>query len=340
MAMQGMAMKILVRLPNWIGDGVMATPALNTLKRHYPGAEIVLVAARPVAEMFRIDPSFAAVVTDTSKSHRIRLAGIYAAGRALRNTHGPFDLAVCFTNSFSSKLVVRCTGAERRMGVRSNWTDRLLTDPIEVDATAHQADAWNQMVNGYLGTNYETGPTQLYVPEVHPYERPTLGINPGAAYGSAKRWDPQRFADVGLRLADRFDIVILGGPNEQAMAGEIEAVLRARGVTNYENIAGRTSIPELLSRIAGLRLFVTNDSGPMHIAGAFGIPSVAIFGPTKHLQTCQWRNAQSVIVRHDVPCAPCMKRVCPLKHHACMEGVQSQQVIAAALRLVAQSQAA
>ncbi len=328
-------MKILVRMPNWIGDGVMATPALNNLKRHFPGAELVLLASWPVAEMFRIDPSFAAVIVDSSKAHRLRMAGIRAAGRALRKEHGPFDLAFCFTNSFSSKMVLRMAGAARRVGVSRNWTDLLLTDPVRVDRTKHQVDLWNQMLNRYLGTDYETGPTMLYVPEPHPYARPTLGINPGAAYGSAKRWDPHRFAEVAVQLADRFDIVIFGGPKETQMAGEIESVLRAEGVTNYENVAGRTSIPELLARIAGLRLFVTNDSGPMHIAGAFGVPSVAIFGSTNHRQTCQWKNARSAIVRHELPCAPCMKRICPLGHHECMQRVQAQEVLDAALKLVA-----
>jgi heptosyltransferase-2 len=87
--------------------------------------------------------------------------------------------------------------------------------------------------------------------------------------------------------------------------------------------------------IAGLSLFVTNDSGPMHIAGALGVPTVAIFGPTRHEQTCQWQNARSSIVRRDVPCAPCMKRTCPLGHHACMQEIAAAEVVESALRLVA-----
>lgn len=328
-------MKILVRMPNWLGDGVMATPALNNLRRHFADAEFTLLASRPVAEMFRIDPAFAAVVVDASKTRRPRLAGIHAEARHLRREHGPFDLAFCFTNSFASKLLVRMTGARRRVAASRDWTDWLMTDPERVDRSAHQVELWNQMVNNHLGTDYETGPTTLHVPAPHSYPRPTLGVNPGAAYGSAKRWEPRRFAEVAARLAGRFDIAIFGGPKETEMAGEIEAFLRADGVTNYENVAGRTTIAELLARIAGLRLFVTNDSGPMHVAGAFGVPSVAIFGSTNHEQTRQWRNARSAIVRHDVACAPCMKRVCPLGHHACMEKIQAGEVVEAALKLVA-----
>ena len=328
-------MRILVRMPNWIGDAVMATPTLHNLKQHFPDARLTLLASRPVAEMFRLDPSIHAVVVDVSKSRRPRLAGILSAGRAIRNEQGPFDLALCFTNSFASKLVLRLAGARRRVGVGRDWTDLLLTHPIRVDRTMHQVEVWNAMLNGYLQTDYAAGPTRLYVPEPHRYRRPTLGINPGAAYGSAKRWDPRRFAAVAARLADRFDVVIFGGPSETEMAAEIERVLVEQQVTNYENIAGRTTVAELLARIAGLRLFVTNDSGPMHIAGALGVPSVAIFGSTSHLQTCQWNNPQSAIVRHELACAPCMQRVCPLGHHDCMEKVDAQQVLTAALKLVA-----
>jgi heptosyltransferase-2 len=328
-------MKILMRMPNWLGDGVMATPALNNLRRHFADARFTLLASRPVAEMFRVDPAFAAVEIDASKTRRPRLAGIRAEARRLRREHGPFDLAFCFTNSFASKLLVRMTGARRRVAVSRDWTDLLVTDPVRVDQSAHQVELWNQMINGHLGTDYETGPTTLYVPAPHSYPRPTLGVNPGAAYGGAKRWNPRRFAEVAARLADRFDIVIFGGPNETEMAAEIEATLRASGVTNYENLAGRTTIAELLARIAGLRLFVTNDSGPMHIAGAFGVPSVTIFGSTNHEQSRQWRNARSAIVRHEVACAPCMKRVCPLGHHECMEKVHADEVVEAALKLVA-----
>jgi heptosyltransferase-2 len=102
------------------------------------------------------------------------------------------------------------------------------------------------------------------------------------------------------------------------------------GITNYLNLAGKTNIKELCSRIGGLDIFITNDSGPMHVAAAYQVPTVAIFGPTRHFETCQWKNEKSVIVRRDdVPCAPCMKRTCPLKHHECMTKIEAHDVIKA-----------
>ena len=156
-----------------------------------------------------------------------------------------------------------------------------------------------------------------------------MGINAGATYGSAKRWYPERFAKVAAHFSDRFDILIFGGPNEVEVANDIEKELQKLGVTNYTNIAGKTTIKELCEHIGGCSLFVTNDSGPMHIAAAYQVPTVAIFGPTRHFETSQWKNRKSIIVREDMECAPCMKRECPLKHHECMKRVTASRVIEA-----------
>lgn len=320
-------------MPNWLGDAVMATPALDNLIRHFGQPEVVLVGSAPVAAMFENDPAFRAVLADTSKSSRLRQWGVYKLASSLRRQHGPFDLAIALPGSLSSKLLLRLAGAKRRVGAERAWHGLLVTDAVQVDPTAHQAEIYNQIINGCLGTNYEAGPTRLYVAQPYRYARRTAGINPGAAYGSAKRWIPERFAEVALRLAEEHDIVIFGAAQEADIAGRIEAALRNRGVGNFENLSGRTSVQELVARIAALDLLVTNDSGPMHIAGAFGVPTVSVFGSTNHFQTSQWRNARSAIVRHDLPCAPCMQRTCPLGHHACMQEITATEVIAAALAL-------
>jgi heptosyltransferase-2 len=254
--------------------------------------------------------------------------------RKLCEIYGHFDLAIAFPNSLSSRLLLYMTGARQRVGARRRWRNMWLTHAVRVSPSAHQAQVYNQIVNRHLGTDYETGPMALYVPQRHAYARRTIGLNPGAAYGSAKRWEPAGFAQVAGELAAEYDIVLFGSPAEVAMASEIESHLRASGVTNVCNLAGRTSIPQLLSMIAGLDLLVTNDSGPMHIAAAFQIPTVAIFGPTDPIATSPWRNERSVIVRRDLPCAPCMKRTCPLGHHACMKEISAREVLAAARTLV------
>jgi heptosyltransferase-2 len=165
------------------------------------------------------------------------------------------------------------------------------------------------------------------------FDRPTLGINAGATYGSAKRWYPERFAEVAKEFSDRFDIIIFGGPNEVEMAQEIESNLKSANVQNYTNLAGKTTIEELCANIAGCSLFITNDSGPMHIAAAYQVPTVSIFGPTKYKETSQWKNENSKLVRHEMECSPCMKRECPSKDHACMKEITALEVIQAVKEL-------
>jgi len=173
---------------------------------------------------------------------------------------------------------------------------------------------------------------KLYI-EPKKFEKPTMGINAGATYGSAKRWYPERFAEVAREFSSKYDIIIFGGPNEVEMANEIESYLVSSNVTNYTNLAGKTNIKELCSLIGGCSLFVTNDSGPMHVAAAYQVPTVSIFGPTKHTETSQWMNEKSKIVRHDMECAPCMRRECPLGHHECMKSITADEVIRAVKEL-------
>ena len=156
-----------------------------------------------------------------------------------------------------------------------------------------------------------------------------LGINPGASYGNAKRWYPEEFAKVAAKLSDRYEIIIFGGADEKNIADDIENSLIEKDVLNYKNLAGKTSISELISHIANLDLFITGDSGSMHLAASFQIPTVSIFGPTRDEATSQWMNAKSVVVKKNLDCQPCMKRTCPLKHHNCMKSIQAKDVLEA-----------
>ena len=156
-----------------------------------------------------------------------------------------------------------------------------------------------------------------------------LGINPGASYGSAKRWYPEKFAAVAVDLSNNYDIVILGGRKEKEISSDIEKYLIEKGIANYQNLSGQTTVDELTSQIANLDLFITGDSGPMHLAAAYQIPTVSIFGPTNDIETSQWINEKSIIVKKNLNCQPCMKRVCPLKHHHCMKLIDSLEVLRA-----------
>ena len=160
-----------------------------------------------------------------------------------------------------------------------------------------------------------------------------MGICPGASYGNAKRWYPKNFADVAINLSNHYDIFIFGSNKEKDIAEDIESYLLKYGVSNYQNLVTKTNINNLIDHIANLDILITGDSGPMHIAAALKIPTVTIFGPTNHKETSQWMNDKSVIIRKNLDCQPCMKRVCPLKHHNCMKLVKSQEVLEAVYML-------
>ena len=134
---------------------------------------------------------------------------------------------------------------------------------------------------------------------------------------------------MALNYKDEFEIVIFGGKGEQEICEKIEQILKENGVA-CQNLAGKTSVKELCERIAGLSqngIFVTNDSGPMHVAAAFRVPTIALFGPTKFSETSPWGNEFAKIVHLNLACMPCMKRVCPLKTHVCMKELKPQMVI-------------
>jgi heptosyltransferase-2 len=198
----------------------------------------------------------------------------------------------------------------------------------------HQVEKYNDFVNDSLSIDLTAGKLQIYGHNIAKSKKKILGINPGASYGSAKRWYPQEFAKVAKELSSKYDIIIFGGPSETDIASDIEQALVDSSVKNYKNLAGNTTITELINKIASIDLFITGDSGPMHIAAAFQIPTVAIFGPTKDKETSQWMNKKSIIVKKNLDCQPCMKRTCPLQHHNCMNLIKAVDVLNAVSRTI------
>lgn len=318
-------MKILVVLPNWLGDAVMATPAIEALYTVYPDAELTMVGSYVSLEALKHHPACVRSFVDETKKGGNRFLNTYRFAKTL----GRHDMALTFRNQLHSSLLLFWSDTPITAG-RTNWHSRLLlTHAIKPKHPSHLVEQYRDIAQSLTPQPLVIGKLKLHIPP-HPYERPTLGINPGATYGSAKRWYPEKFADVARFFAGRYNIVIFGGPNEVEMANDIEA--RLNGV-DVINLAGKTSVQELCSHIGGLDLFITNDSGPMHVAAAYQVPTVAIFGPTRHLETSQWQNEKSIIVRHDMECAPCMKRECPLGHHECMKSIKAQEVIEAAEKI-------
>jgi heptosyltransferase-2 len=195
----------------------------------------------------------------------------------------------------------------------------------------HQVEKYNNFINDSLKVNIQPGKLKVNSSNkmIEKTSLSIVGINPGASYGSSKRWSPKKFAEVAVSLSDQFDILIFGGPEEIDIALDIENYLIKNGVLNYQNLSGKTTISELVVQISKLDLFITGDSGPMHIAASYQIPTIAIFGPTNHNETSQWKNLKSRIVKKDLACQPCMKRRCPLLHHNCMETIEVNDVLKA-----------
>lgn len=318
-------MKILIILPNWLGDAIMATPAIELLAKYYPGAKFTFVGSFVSIEALKYHPLCERVIVDETKNAPSRLVATYKLAKSL----GQFSLAITFRNQPHSSLLLRFTNTVLCIA-KSSWHSKLLLSHTPtISSKQHLVEQYAElaMINSDE-FDKEIPPLQLYI-DANKFEKPTLGINAGATYGSAKRWYPERFAEVASHFSTEYDIIIFGGPNEVEMSQEIEDSLIKLKVTNYTNLAGKTNIKELCANIGACSLFITNDSGPMHIAAAYQVPTVAIFGPTKYKETSQWKNKKSKIVRHEMECSPCMKRECPLGHHECMKSITALEVIKA-----------
>ena len=302
-------MKILIELPTWLGDCVMATPAIENIVNFYNDVEITFIGSFVSIEALKNHPK--AIKTFVLDK---KYTSLYKISRDLGN----FDAFFSFRSSIRSKFLKFLISAKNKYQFDKNkYQNR------------HQVEKYNDFINDSLSINLTAGKLQIYGYNIAKSKKKILGINPGASYGSAKRWYPQEFAKVARELSGEYDIIIFGGPGESDIAGDIEQALMDSGVTNYKNLAGNTTITELINKIANLDLFITGDSGPMHVAAAFQVPTVAIFGPTKDKETSQWMNKKNIIVKKNLDCQPCMKRTCPLQHHDCMNLIKAIDVLKA-----------
>ncbi len=302
--------KILIEVPTWLGDCVMTTPAIENIIKTYPKVKITIFGAFVSTAIFTEHPNVETIILDESKKSSSRLKWLWNKAKELDE----FDAALTFRRTLFSKLFIWFSNAKTK-GYYKRYTKKVI----------HQVIRYNDFINKTFNLATEAEDLKIYF-EPFEYNKPTLGINPGASYGSAKRWYPEKFAKVAKELSKQYNILIFGGPAEVDMANDIEAELTKSNVA-CQNIAGKTSIKELCQKIGGLKLFITGDSGPMHVAAAFKVSTIAIFGPTKDKETSQWMNPKGKIVKKSMVCAPCMKRTCPLKHHECMKLIEAEDVL-------------
>ena len=306
-------MKILIELPTWLGDAVMATPAIENLVKHFNNVEITLLGSFVSIAAFKNHPKV--LKTYVLDKQYINLY------KTLKD-FDEFDVFFSFRSSLRSKFIKFYISSKSKYQFDKK---KYIKD--------HQVEKYNNFINDSLNINTLASKLILHTKEKNTDgKNKLLGINPGASYGSAKRWYPKEFAKVAIDLSSQYDIIIFGGPNEKDIATDIEKYLIEKGVENYKNLAAQITINELITQISNLDLFITGDSGPMHLAAAFQIPTVAIFGPTKDNETSQWMNEKSKIVKKNLDCQPCMKRTCPLKHHNCMRLIEASEVLEAVKR--------
>src|SRR5579864_8479551 len=320
--------RVLVRAPNWLGDAVLALPAIAAIRRHFPGVHLAVAGPAPVAAIFR-------EVTAAQPDQVIEAPAVIRAGR--------FDLGILLPNSFQSAWELRRAGVPDRWGYATSGRGLLLTrrsTPERTRGVRHHADYFRGLVIG-LGMTVDERPPQVTASPATraqadallaqlrvPPTAAIVGLAPGAAYGQAKQWPPDRAAGLAARLVRERDVtcLVVGAAHDQPAARAMETWLRARApetLARVIDLTGRTSVSGLVGVAERCRAFVSNDSGAMHVAAAVGRPVIAIFGPTDERSTRP--IGDHAVLTAPVFCRPCMLRDCPIDHR-CMKRITVDQV--------------
>lgn len=330
--------KILIRGPNWVGDAVLAIPALKAIRERFPAAEITLLVRPWVAGLFSAAPYVDKVWSENKPTTLKSWVSIMRDIRGQR-----FDTALLLPNSFESALMMFLGGVRQRIGYATDGRRWMLTDPVtRASERRHQIHYYLDLAKALSAvtdrpsisieatSSERQSARELLATERISEKTAFLVLNPGAAYGSAKRWHQERFANVADNLARELDlqVAIIGSGAERPIADQIRAGMKSQTAV----LNGKTSLETLIGVLAESSLMITNDSGPMHIAAALGIPTVAIFGPTDEINTGPF-GPRTRVVKHAVECSPCLLRDCPIDHR-CMNAVTVDEVCRAAKELV------
>jgi heptosyltransferase II len=340
--------RLLVRGTNWVGDAVMSIPALREIRRKFRNARISLLVRPWVKDVYTaVDFVDEILIYDKPGRHQ-SWEGMRRLAVELRS--GKFELTVLFQNAMEAALIAFWARIPIRIGYARDGRGLLLTHPIRIDPDVkrfHQAYYYLGLLSGagliperpwqradyhmesiaidVLPSDLNAARQLLQSHGIRPGDR-IIGINPGASFGSAKRWPSDRFAAVADALSIQYgaNIVIFGAPSEAEVAREVGAKMTTKPVT----LAGCTTLGQLMGLIRECKLFITNDSGPMHLAAALNVPQLAIFGSTSEIATGPLSNHAQVI-KNQVDCNPCFLRECPIDFR-CMLGVSVADVIKAA----------
>jgi heptosyltransferase-2 len=337
--------RISIRATNWLGDAVMSLPAIRVIRQVCPRAEIAVVARPSVAALYSRESSINRVI----ECPRTRTLGERRAFAAtLRKEH--FDAVFLLPNSFDVALTAWLARIPERIGYARDARGWLLTRAIERpepgDIPRHERFYYLELLRRAgliehfpevsairlegISAAREAGAARLRELGV---EGAAVGVSPGAAYGNAKRWLPERFAESAraVALASGATVLVFGSAAERDLCEAVAAGVRAGGV-DARNLAGGTTLGEFIELAAACRMYLTNDSGAMHVASALGVPTVAIFGATDDVTTGP-TGPPARVVREHAECSPCLLRNCPIDHR-CMTRVTPERVTAVSLELL------
>ena len=334
--------RIVIVAPNWLGDAVMALPAIADVRRHYPDAHLAIAARAAVAPLFMMVEGVDAVETLPGRGGLAAVTSWTADATTLAS--GSFDAALLLPNSFAAALTARRAGIPERWGFATDWRGRLLTraiaKPRHSSLPLHQAAYYQALTTalgitaGPLHASVRTNRTRtrdlLHEIGLDPDE-PFVVFAPGAAYGRAKQWLPERFGELaGLILRERgWNVVLVGSAADRAVCEDIAARVPQSGsrLNRVIDLSGKTDLAALAGVLALAHAVVSNDSGAMHLAGAVATKVVAIFGATSEARTAPLPAGAdapaAAVLTHPVFCRPCMLRECPIDHR-CMRGIPAR----------------
>ncbi len=339
--------KILVRATNWVGDAVMSLPALRALRERFPDAQVTILSKPWVADLYRREPFCDQLIPYTAGN----VASKWRVARELRSLD--FDCAILFQNAFEAAAIAFAARIPERIGYARDGRSALLTKAIAVpragEIPRHERFYYLELLRR-AGVIDEMSSPRLEAAkdairlEGAPAAREAgfqrfrefgldgcvVGVSPGAAFGSAKRWLPERFAEAANRVAGELNasVAIFGSKDERDLCEVVAGAIQGR----VKSFAGQTSLSEFIEMAAACRVYLTNDSGAMHIASALGVPTVAVFGATDDIATGP-TGPLARVIRETVECSPCLMRECPIDHR-CMTRVDAARVAEAALDLL------
>lgn len=328
----------------------MSLPALRALRRRFPEAHIAIQARPWVADLYAREPFCDEIIAHTVARGARDWSGKWRLARTIRK--GGYECAILLQNAFEAALITALAGVPRRIGYDRDGRRFLLTDAVAVprrgEIPEHESFYYLELLRraGLIdrlpedepicldgaAAARETGARRL---KQCGLVGPVVGVSPGAAYGSAKRWLPERFAETATKLARERSgsVAIFGSKDERELCESVAGEVRRAGVAVHD-FAGETSLAEFIELAAACIVVLTNDSGAMHVASALGIPTVAVFGSTDHVATGP-TGPLARIVREPVECSPCLLRECPIDHR-CMTRVTSERVAETAAALLTQ----